>query len=259
MRRIGIVLLAAAGIGLSGAASAADLGTAPIYKKAPAAMPFTWTGAYIGAYIGGATGAKDAVTNDPVTVGGAGYNGVVPTSYGVGSSFIGGYTGGYNWQIAPNWVIGYEGETGYMRLRGSAIQNPAGLNDTVAFANIGDWYSVWTARLGYAVDRSLFYVKGGALAARVETGAVDGTGPTLLNTSGHRWQFGYAVGGGWEYAIDPKWSVKAEYLYLGLDRNYTVTGFDSTATPFSTTTRLPGIHTGKVGVNYKFDWFGLLR
>jgi outer membrane immunogenic protein len=258
MRRIGIVLLAAAGIGLSGAASAADLGTAPIYKKAPVAAPFTWTGAYIGAYIGGATGAKDAVTNDPLIVGVGGFNGVPPTSYGVGSSFIGGYTGGYNWQVAPNWVIGYEGETGYIRLRGSAIQNP-GVDQTVVFTNIGDWYSVWTARLGYATDRSLLYVKGGVLAANVETGAVKNNGFIRLNVSDRHWQFGYAIGGGWEYAIDPKWSVKAEYLYLGLDADYTVTGADSIARPISVTTRLPGIHTGKVGLNYRFDWFGLLR
>jgi hypothetical protein len=33
---------------------------------------------------------------------------------------IGGYTSGYNWQFAPNWVIGYEGETGYIGVKGSS-------------------------------------------------------------------------------------------------------------------------------------------
>ncbi|EKS41182.1 hypothetical protein [Afipia broomeae] len=44
MRKIAVLLLAAAGVSLAGAASAADLGTAPIYRKAPPVQVFSWTG-----------------------------------------------------------------------------------------------------------------------------------------------------------------------------------------------------------------------
>lgn len=257
MRKIAVLLIAAAGISLSGAASAADLGTAPLYRKAPPVQVFTWTGAYIGGYVGGAFGANDAVTGVPVN--GAG----VPTpfggaaaSYNYNSSVIGGYTSGYNYQFAPNWVIGYEGETGYIGVKGSSTY--AGSATSIATTRAEGLYSVWAARFGYAFDRSLLYVKGGASLVDFETGVSDGTPGNHIDTMQRKYRLGYAIGGGWEYAIDNKWSVKAEYLYLGFDNNITTTGNlnGNTGTQVWTTTNLPGIHTAKVGLNYKFDVLG---
>lgn len=253
MRRIGIVLLAAAGIGLSQTASAADLGTAPIYRKAPVAAPFTWAGSYIGGYVGGAFGAKDAVTGVPVDGAGTPAFGGPAVSYKYDSSFIGGYTGGYNWQAASNWVIGYEGETGYIGSKGSAAF--AGQATAVATAKMEGIYSAWTARLGYAADRSLIYAKGGLALAEFKTGVFDGVNG--IDTMHRKYRLGYAVGAGWEYAIDPKWSAKIEYLYLGFDKDVTTSG--GFPAPLYTTTRVPGVHTVKVGANYKWDWFSLLR
>jgi outer membrane immunogenic protein len=259
MRKIAVLLLAAAGVGLAGAASAADLGTAPIYRKAPPPVPvFTWTGGYIGGYVGGAFGAEDVVTGNPLN--GAGVS-VLPAgpaaSYGYGSSVIGGYTSGYNYQFAPNWVIGYEGETGYIGLTGSTTY--ASSPTTVAITRAEGLYSVWAARFGYAFDRSLIYVKGGAALVDFETGVADPTPGAHIDTRSTKYRLGYAIGGGWEYALDNKWSVKAEYLYLGFDNSITTTGnFTGPPTQVYTTTSLPGIHTAKVGLNYKFDMLGYL-
>ena len=67
-------------------------------------------------------------------------------------------------------------------------------------------------------------------------------------------------GGGWEYMLDTKWSLKGEYLYLGFDKNITTTGnFTGAPVQEFTTTKLSGIHTGKVGLNYKWDWLSFLR
>jgi outer membrane immunogenic protein len=260
MRKIAVLLLAAAGVGLAGAASAADLGTAPIYRKAPPVQVFTWTGSYIGGYVGGAFGAKDAVTGVPVTGAGAPTPfGGPAASYKYDASFIGGYTSGYNYQFAPNWVIGYEGETGYIGVKGSSAY--AGSATSIATTRTDGLYSVWAARFGYAFDRSLVYVKGGAALVEFETGVSNGTPGTHIDTVQSKYRLGYAIGGGWEYALDNKWSVKAEYLYLGFDNNITTTGNlnGNGGTPVFTTTSLPGIHTIKGGVNYKFDWFSLLR
>jgi outer membrane immunogenic protein len=258
MRKIAVLLLAAAGFSLSQAASAADLGTAPMYRKAAPVEVFTWTGSYIGGYVGGAFAAKDTVTGVPVDGAGTPFFGGPAASYKYGSSVIGGFTDGYNWQIAPNWVIGYESETGYINLNGSTTY--AGRATSVATTSVNSAYSVWSGRVGYAWDRSLIYAKGGLALARVETGATDPTVATNLDTTGHKFRFGYAVGAGWEYAFTNKWSVKAEYLYLGFDKDMTTTGLGVPGpVQVFTTTSLPGIHTAKVGVNYRWDWLSLLR
>lgn len=236
MRKIAVLLLAAAGVSLAGAASAADLGTAPIYRKAPPVEVFTWTGSYVGLYIGGASGNTVRTTDSFLGA---------TTSYDLGSSVIGGYTGGYNLQLSPSWLIGYESETGYMKLKGSALYPGTALN---AATETGSLYSVWAARLGYVMDKSLLYVKGGAVLTRFDSSSRNGT------VSDHEFEFGYAVGGGWEYAFAPKWSVKAEYLYLGFDKDLSFGPPGLVAT-----SHFGGVHTGKVGVNYKFDWFSLLR
>jgi outer membrane immunogenic protein len=255
MRKIAVLLLAAAGVSLAGAASAADLGAAPIYRKAPPVPVFTWTGGYIGGYIGGAFGANDVVTGVPVNGAGAPIFAGAPASYGYGSSVIGGYTSGYNYQFAPNWVIGYEGETGYIGLRGASTYG--GSLTSTASTRAEGLYTVWAARFGYAFDRSLIYVKGGLSLVDFETGVSDGTPGNHIDTIHQKYRFGYAIGGGWEYALDNKWSVKAEYLYLGFDNNITTTGnFTGPPTQVFTTTSLPGIHTAKVGLNYKFDMLG---
>ncbi len=258
MRKTAFAAIAAVAITFPGGASAADLAAKPMYTKAPAPMTYAWTGSYIGVYAGGAFGAKDAVTGVPVTVGGLPLFAGPAATYGLKSSFIGGITDGYNLQFAPNWVIGYESETGYISLKGSSAF--AGRPTSTAFTNIESTYSVWSGRLGYAWDRSLIYAKGGLALAQLETGVTDPTPGIHTDTSGHRYRFGYAVGGGWEYMLDPKWSIKAEYLYLGLDRSYTTTG-NTLAGPTQvfTTTNIPGIHTAKIGLNYKWDWMALLR
>ena len=256
MRKIAVLLLAAAGVSLAGAASAADLGAAPIYRKAAPVQVFSWTGGYIGGYVGGAFGANDATTGVPVTAAAAPIFAGPAASYNYNSSVIGGYTSGYNYQFAPNWVIGYEGETGYIGVKGSS--NYLRSATSIATTRAEGLYSVWAARFGYAFDRSLIYVKGGAALVNFETGVSNGTAGTHIDTMQRKYRLGYAIGGGWEYALDNKWSVKAEYLYLGFDNNITTMGNlnGNTGTQVFTTTSLPGIHTAKVGLNYKFDVLG---
>lgn len=252
MRKISLIVLAAAGVSLAGAAQAADMAARPVYKKAPPpVMSYMWQGAYIGLYAGGATGADDVTTGVPVTGAGAPLFVSAPASYKLGSGFVGGFTSGYNWQLSPNWVVGYESEKGYLSLTGATTY--AGSAATTARTSIGSVYSAWTGRIGYAFDRSLIYAKGGAVLANFETGATNPTAGAHLDTTGRKSALGYAVGGGWEYALDPKWSLKAEYLYLGFDKNITTTGNATPGVQQFTTTNLSGIHTGKVGVNYKFD------
>lgn len=250
------MLIAAALVVGASAAQAADM--APVYKKAPPVAVWSWTGSYIGGYVGGAW--SDPSASVPVNAAGVPLFVGAGASYNLGASFIGGYTGGYNWQFAPNWLIGYEGETGYIHLRGSGTY--PGAPTVTSLTDMGNIYSVWAARFGYVMDKSLFYVKGGAVLAQFQTDIFNPTGSLLLEQK--KYKLSYAVGGGWEYAFDPKWSIKAEYLYLGYDNeSISMTGRSvalrvGTVQEFATTT-LQGVHTAKVGLNYKWDWMSLLH
>jgi outer membrane immunogenic protein len=99
---------------------------------------------------------------------------------GSDSSFIGGGTLGCNWQpVGSPFVLGIEGEAGYMKLEGAAfdpLRSPtlrAATPDVFATGKVGDWYGMITGRLGYAWDRTLFYVKGGAAFVQVHGSVVD--------------------------------------------------------------------------------------
>jgi outer membrane immunogenic protein len=266
MKRIGFALLAAA-------ISSAPALSADLPVKAPpmvAAPIFNWTGFYIGGFVGGAGADRDAFATEPTSAAGVAYNGTtLGTSYGLGTGFIGGGTIGYNWQgPSSNWVIGVEGEAGYLHLHGArqdvnaaaALLSPV---DSVDSTRIGDAYGVIAGRLGWTANRALFYVKGGLAIVERTSGFNDsclgagapGCGPGLLTISRSDTEFTYAVGAGVEYAFSNNWSVKGEYLYLGTQRNYTTSG-TSAAAPvgvvFTNTVSDPGVHTGKIGLNYRW-------
>jgi outer membrane immunogenic protein len=246
-----------------GVASAADMAVkAP---KAPPPPPFDWNGFYIGAYAG-AGWMDQANTTDPCLItalaaclaaGSGTYNGVQTTAYDMRSSFVGGGTVGANWQPTPFTLIGIENNYGYLNLKGSITQNPPpiGNGDTTAFAKVGNWYDALTVRLGAVDGHAMFYVKGGGAAVREQTGVVDNVGPTTINTTSTKTVTGWAAGGGVEYGIDTHWSVKAEYLLLGIQRNTQtcaqVGGFPA-GTIDCTTTHVPGIQTITLGLNYRF-------
>jgi outer membrane immunogenic protein len=286
---IGVALTALFG----GSALAADL-RRPAYTPPPPAPPpvFNWSGCYIGGYVGGAWSERDAIFTDLGNSNfGAFSGGLVggrregSHSFNVGldNSFIGGGTLGCNWQpYGSPFVFGIEGEAGYMKLEGSAFDpllNPTlsiasvgGTPDVLGRAKIGDWYGMITGRLGYAWGATLIYVKGGAAFVPVEASVIDqcavtaaGCGNWLISTSDSKTVTTGTLGGGIEWALGSNWSIKGEYMFIGLgDRHVSTTcGFanlSSGATvsggPFCFDHDFSGIHTAKVGLNYRFGGSG---
>jgi outer membrane immunogenic protein len=263
MKKIALGMLAFAA--MTGSAVAADM--APRYTKAPVAAPvvaYNWSGCYLGGFVGGATPERSWRSTDLGSIGQGGtfplYNGVGtnPWSYGHDSSFIGGGTAGCNWQGAGSpFVVGIEGEAGYLRLRGSGLE-PNSL-DVVGSSRTGDWYGVIAGRAGYAVDRALFYVKGGVAfynssASVIDTGNLVPGFTDTVTARGSKSQVTYAVGAGIEYAFASNWTVKGEYLYLGRGDSYNACGIDVNAVQNFCWRQDPtGIHTAKIGVNYYFN------
>jgi opacity protein-like surface antigen len=65
----------------------------------------------------------------------------------------------------------------------------------------------------------------------------------------------WEAGGGVEWAWTGKWTIKVEYLYLALNEAYAACG-PGVGTPGASTYcsnhTLEGVHSTKVGLNYKF-------
>ena len=163
---------------LAGVASAAELpGTfsPPIWSPPILApRPFGWTGCYVGGHLGGAWNDGTVFTDQGNGLFSAYSGGTHSWTADSKSSFIGGGTFGCNFQPIGSVVLGIEGEAGFMKLEGSAIDNTfRTTSDVLGSAKIGDWYAMITPRLGYAWDRALLYVKAGVAFVPVQASIVD--------------------------------------------------------------------------------------
>ncbi|HEY0234710.1 MAG TPA: outer membrane protein [Afipia sp.] len=205
---------------------AADL-PARTYTKAPpiVAPVYNWNGFYIGAHVGGAFGGDNGVS------------GVGISTSNRDSAFLGGGQGGYNWQFAPNWLLGVEGD-----ISGLSSSDRNFNNGPAAFRDRTDWLASVTGRLGYTWGPGLIYAKGG-VAFRDDNG-LSGTTPFATN----RDSTGYTIGGGLEYMFAPAWSAKIEYQYYNFD-NTSVVPLAGPAFSYK-----DDVHTVKAGINYHFNW-----
>ena len=86
------------------------------------------------------------------------------------------------------------------------------------------------------------------VGADIDAGAID---PTDV-VSRSKTRYGFAIGGGYEYAFAPRWSIKLEYLYMDFGK-YTVHHFDTDFGPPDDTFRFRNsVNTVKIGLNYNF-------
>ena len=267
MRRIRRAAVAvAAVIGLVSVASAADLPVkAPV--KAPVAAPvISWTGFYIGGDIGGAWTSNTGTWTGLPTPADFGINAISGSNGG--SSFIGGLHAGFNWQFAPTWVAGIEGDWSWAKARGSFSQGWTLFGTATpapgAFTNMTsalDWLSSLRARLGYLVMPNLLaYGTGGVAWAKFDYAANNfcnapcgGPPPYIANPAFSNTQAGYAVGGGLEWAMTNNWTLRGEYIFYRFNSAPSVIvnpgpGFLSSSDSWSST----NVSVARAGLSYKF-------
>lgn len=227
---------------LSAPAMAADLATKyPV--KAVAVIPvFSWTGFYIGANAGY---GGDKFTFDSTDVYSYGYGESLSLN---SSGFFAGGQVGYNYQFANSVVIGVETDLQWSGIEGKYSQSYYGYSEE--FGASVDYFGTIRARLGYAFDRFLPYITGGA--AYGKTKITDNyTNYYGVSNSSSSTNWGWTIGGGVEYAITNNWTFKTEYLYVDLgstDLNDDLSGYSY----YSNTSVDTKFHTVKAGVNYKF-------
>src|SRR6185436_20499852 len=122
---LGVAALAA----MAAPAFAADMQPRP-YTKAPAytapQVVYNWTGFYIGGHAGGAFAGNNSLQ-------------------GSDARFLGGVQGGFDYQFAPNWVMGAEAQ--YSWLSGNAVS--AAFPNGYLYTNDRRGIGSVTGRLGY--------------------------------------------------------------------------------------------------------------
>jgi outer membrane immunogenic protein len=251
MKRLGLGLLtsALAAAAFASLAHAADLPVAPI---APAPAPYyrpaiyNWTGFYIGGHVGGGL-AQDKYNQIPgafLTTPSSAVN-VSPTGV------IGGAQVGFNYQIAQ-WVLGVEGSwtDTWLGASGTTFSTTTGLGFTTVSRDTSNilWVAAATARVGYAFDTLLLYVKGGGAWTKVKY-TEDVLVPTIVGPTQtmNDSRTGYTVGAGMEYAFTENFSGKLEYDFYDFGtKNYAFA-----ITPVSIKS---DVHVFEAGLNYRFTW-----
>jgi outer membrane immunogenic protein len=255
------------------AASAADL-PARTYSKAPVVVApvYDWTGFYVGLNAGGAWSQSNPTTTTVFSPTGYFATTSTPAIGIVGnqninrSSFTGGLTGGYNWQVSSA-VVGIEADFNYFGVKGSATGTAlypccAPTTFTVSTSESADWLATVRGRIGFlATPAFLLYGTGGLAVANVrasylftDTFATANESAAISTT-----RYGWTAGVGGEYALMNGWSIKAEYLYVDLGRATTTSTNLTAFTPaiafptnvYTHTVNLTS-NIGRVGINYKF-------
>jgi outer membrane immunogenic protein len=209
----------AAVVGLGYGASAADLAVSA--APAPVAAP-TWTGFYIGVHGGAAMASPSNWSfNDP-----SGF--FLPVTFGqsgAATGAVGGLQVGYNWQFAPTWVAGVEGDFSWASLadhRTSAPVIGGGVllaGSSLSMSANTQWLSSVRGKLGFTgwFNNTMLYVTGGGAAANIEYVAQLIPGVTALSVNSfNSIRSGWVVGGGAEWMATTNILLRAEYLYYGI-------------------------------------------
>jgi len=209
-------------------ALAADL-PAKMPTKAPiaAVASYNWTGFYLGAHAGyrwaDANFTSAAYTFDPGS-------GVVAfparnENYHPNGGIFG-LQAGYNFMVAPKWLLGIEGDFSWGNGSDSKSAIATGVDaggDGFVLTRNSEVKLTWQAtirgRLGFVNGPWLLYGTGGVAFAHVkwsESLVLNTLSPTTTTTAAwtaNKTLAGWVVGGGVEYMFNPNWIGRLEYLY----------------------------------------------
>jgi opacity protein-like surface antigen len=242
----------------------------PVKAKAPARpfiAPTSWTGFYVGGVLGADYGRTDVTVLTPVPQ--------RERAWVAGA--LGGFEAGYNWQFPNNWVLGVEGDIVATNTHGARSLPPGNALGGPIFSDVRDpntdqvgdrtnWIGTVTGRLGYAMQRTLLYVKAGAAFENSKVsvtcfdpvvnacGANTVTGlfvPGLAAHGAQTWttqnRVGWTAGFGSEFDLGYNWSAKTEVDFLDFSRHTAVS-----SNGLVSLSDWNYLWQGKIGLNYRF-------
>ena len=210
---------------MMGAANAADIQRRQAMPtKAPAYVAaYNWTGMYVGVNGGGGFGHST-------------WSGATGTSgFNTTGGVVGG-TVGYNYQMNQA-VFGLEGDIDWSNIHGSTTTAPC---TTMSCETRNSWLGTARGRIGYAFDRFMPFVTGGAAFGDIKNSPAGFAGDRDT-------KLGWTVGGGLEAAIAGPWTAKVEYLYVDLGKTNCPVGSCAVSTDVNFHTNLV-----RAGLNYRF-------
>ena len=237
-----VFLAASAACLVAATASAADLPRRASPAYAPLPPAFTWTGPYFGVTAGGAFSVAEktgfvAVGANTFGPGSPPAGGAVSYGKRDRGGFTGGGVAGYNLQVGNSgFVVGVEADIQYAALttERAPLVTTSGFVPPASIALLDprgsrgvDWFGTVRGRAGYAFDRMLVYGTGGLAYGEGGKGACFGA-----FGCGDSLRFGWAAGGGVEYAMPTVaflyvfqgggLTLRAEALYVSLDHGRNV-------------------------------------
>jgi outer membrane immunogenic protein len=228
---------------------AADLSRAmPV--KAPAIAPapiYDWSGIYVGGHVGGALDHRDVAVYSTVT------GALLTTGSGDIGSAAGGGQIGFNYVVAPNWVVGIEADVSATDLGGQTpITTYATGSDQ--HSNKLDLFGTARGRVGYAWNNVMLYGTGGFAWANEKISRTQLTGTLAASTTGTvesatHTATGWAAGGGIAWGFAGNWIARLEYLHLDVGTESFVFPLARQRNDAAVT-----IDTVRVGLDYKFGW-----
>jgi outer membrane immunogenic protein len=245
-------------------AMAADMPLKAMPRPAPV---FSWTGCYIGAHVG--LGADINRNDFGAAIASGATEGADPlgtAEFGPfgGQSGGGGVAGGQlgcNYQVAPSWVIGIEGEGFWTDVthdvdRGEDAADPGTFS---RFRSQNRWDADVSFRLGYAAGQNLVYGKAGAAWGGFETTEWHDDFPTVHGCPGggtcsvsfSDTRVGLLLGGGWEHFLSDYLSFKFEYDLITF-RSVSVPYPSATAAIQSFSSR-DQVNIFKFGINWRLN------
>jgi outer membrane immunogenic protein len=193
----------AALMALAGPAISADL-RAAVDKARPVVAAWSWSGCYLGGHAGVLRARSEQwIVRTP----GGAFFGQSLGGHNI-NGWLGGVQGGCDYQFAGGFVIGLQGDYAWSNSAGS---HDSALEIGVAYHSKVKSLASVTGRIGYAWDRFLGYVRGGAAWERDDywaTTIIVGTAYTARET-----RSGWTIGVGGEYAFTNFVSGFVEYSH----------------------------------------------
>jgi outer membrane immunogenic protein len=240
------------------AAQAADTAPRPNTRAVPGAEPppevaSAWDGLHAGASMGFRSTQADWTTGVP-PLAGTGPGSVLLDSLSLrGGAYI-----GYDWQVAPRWVVGIAADWAWANDKMAIVGIPgtpaaAGTTDKATITE--RWDAGLRGRVGLlATANWLVYATGGVTWQSLELAAAcSPAGGFCLTDRSEAFRVtrtGWSAGAGMERSFLGNWLARAEYRYADFGRMSTVffagTGNELTAGTRATT------HTGLIGIAYRF-------